>query len=76
MLEVYLLGMFMCLLLWSLDLLFIQKIDVFNGRDLVFALFISLFSWITVLVLFIRLLDEVLCLLLDKAKNIIIWKRK
>lgn len=76
MLEVYLLGMFMCLLLWPLDLLFIQKIDVFNGRDLVFALFISLFSWITVLVLFIRLLDEVLCLLLDKAKNIIIWKRK
>lgn len=76
MLEVYLLGMFMCLLLWALDLLFIQKIDVFNGRDLVFALFISLFSWIAVLVLFIRLLDEVLCLLLDKAKNIIIWKRK
>lgn len=76
MLEVYLLGMLMCLLLWALDLLFIQKIDVFNGGDLVFALFISLFSWITVLVLFIRLLDEVLCLLLDKAKNIIIWKRK
>lgn len=76
LLGAYLLGVFVCLLLWILDLLFIQKIDVFNGSDLAFALFISLFSWITVLALSLRLLLKVIFVLLDKAEKIILWKRK
>lgn len=76
MVGIYLLGVFVCLLWWTLDLLFLQRINIFNGSDLAFALFISLFSWITVLVLFLRLLVKVVFSLLDKAENTILWRRK
>ena len=75
MLGIYLLGVLVCLIWWALDLIFLQRIDVFNGGDLVFALFIALFSWIAVLALSLRLLVKGIFALLDKAENMILWKR-
>lgn len=76
MLGIYLFGVLICLIWWALDLIFLQRINVFNVGDLVVALFIALFSWITVLALSLRLLVKVIFVLLDKAEKIILWKRK
>lgn len=76
MIEVYLLGVFISFLWWLLDLFFLQKIDEFSGEDLIATFFLSLFSWVMIFILALRLLWKLISIILDKSDHIIIWKRK
>lgn len=76
MIEIYLLGVFISFLWWLLDFFFLQKIDKFSGEDLIVTFFLSLFSWVAILVLALRLLWKLISIILDKSEHIIIWKRK